>query len=458
LPRLGVGAVWMPARIAWFGWFLERVVVEPEVLRSLQESMGLNTLIPESHLYHTSGFRASPELLALSPLEDWRSRKEMSVYLRYHSGSPVFPVLPGVLGGVPDDALLKLLAEAHRLGMDVWGHLGLWCYGGELFPEYAMRDIEGNPPKEQYFHIGAGFCPSKARLNNWIKACLVEVTRRYEIDGLQLDHARYPHPANLQSLFGCGCPDCVSEAAKLGYDFPRMKRALLGFKQYLKQLDEGKVKTMAKAQLSLTDLLGATGRLEELTAWLTFRAELIASKMNEFAEAVHGAAKQGFVLGTDVFPPSIALLGGHVYPRWERSVDFTMGGFGDLVGWGEAVLTLFREAAALLCKNVKGLGEADALRFVYALLGYGDLGLPLSTEALRPPHATTSLGRVFERELLKAKMLTTGRVPFYVSLPALPPQALQRTLVLGKQLGFGGVVLASVDEARTQRVVKETFG
>ncbi|MEM2906325.1 MAG: hypothetical protein QW057_01820 [Candidatus Bathyarchaeia archaeon] len=447
----------MHSRIVWFGCTPEETAEHPEVLRMLQESMGLNTLIPESRICHTSGFKATLDLVALSPFEGWREREEMKVYLRYHSGPPAFPVLPGVLGGFSDDALLKLLAEAHRLGMEVWGHLGLWCYGAELFPEYAMRDIEGRAPEERYYRVGAGFCPSKAKLNSWIKTCLVDVSRRYEIDGLQLDHARYPHPANFQSLLGCGCPDCVAEASKLGYDFPKMKSALLGFKQYVRQLNPGRVRAMADTQFSLMELLSVTGHLEEIAAWLTFRAELLSLRMREFAEAVRQAVERSFVIGTDVFPPSIALMGGHIYRGWEQNVDYLMGGFGGLAGWPDAVLTLFREFASLLCGNVKGLDEADALRFVYGLLGYGDLGLPHSVQALNGSKLTSSITKALRREMLKAKVLLTGRVPFYISLPNLPAEPLRDTLQLARQIGYEGVVLASIDNPQTWAAVRESL-
>lgn len=447
----------MKARIAWFGWFLEGIAEHPERLRALQEATGLDTLIPESHLYHTSGFSPPPEIVASSPFEGWRTRQELDVYLRYHSAPPVYPVLPGLLAGASDGPLLKLLAEAHSLGMEVWGHMGLWCYGGELFPEYAMRDIEGRPTNERYFRIGAGFCPSKTRLNNWIKACLIDVTKRYDLDGLQLDHARYPHPANFQSLIGCGCTDCANEASRLGYDFDEMKSALMSLKQDLRTLDATRAGAMAQAQFSLLDLLEWTGRPEAIMAWFSFRAELIASKMAELADAVHTAANRAFVIGTDVFPPSIALLGGHIYRLWENNVDFMMGGFGDLVGWGASTRTFLRGLAAALCENIKGFDQPDALRLAYSLLGLSDIEPPASTGPAAPPDDTQDLLMILRRDLAKARMLVTGRVPFYVSLPSLAPQPLLEVIELSKQSGYDGVVLADIEDERTQQVVKRSL-
>jgi len=62
---------------------------------------------------------------------------------------PAMAVLPGVVGGVDDTPLLQVLDECARLGLEVWGHAGVWCYGAEVFPELAAVDLywePGDPP------------------------------------------------------------------------------------------------------------------------------------------------------------------------------------------------------------------------------------------------------------------------------------------------------------------------
>ena len=70
-----------------------------------------------------------------------------------------------------------------------------------------MRDVWGRPPDLSYQRWGIGFCPSKAAVNDWVAEGLADVTRRYDISGFMVDHARYPAPASVSALFGCACPD-----------------------------------------------------------------------------------------------------------------------------------------------------------------------------------------------------------------------------------------------------------
>ncbi len=131
-------------RIAWF-CDLEALHENLGILRLLRDEVGLTTLVPESHLSHTSGFTASAEVIAASPLEDWRDSSTLRLHrAAFHIAEPAFPVLPGVVGGFDDTPLLRVIDECRRLGLEVWGHAGLWCYGGEVFPSLAARDLFGH--------------------------------------------------------------------------------------------------------------------------------------------------------------------------------------------------------------------------------------------------------------------------------------------------------------------------
>ena len=111
-------------RIVWFA-DLESLSPRLHVLEELQGEIGLTTVAPESHLSHTSGFTASPDVAAASPIADWADRPG----LRDHRAifgvpEPAMGVLPGVLGGVDDGPLLRVIDESRRLGLEVWGHAG----------------------------------------------------------------------------------------------------------------------------------------------------------------------------------------------------------------------------------------------------------------------------------------------------------------------------------------------
>jgi hypothetical protein len=81
-------------RIAWFG-DLEALVRRLGELPRWQEEMGLTTLLPESSVTHTSGFRASKQLEALNPLADWRKRPGLADHRRaFGFGEEVFACVP----------------------------------------------------------------------------------------------------------------------------------------------------------------------------------------------------------------------------------------------------------------------------------------------------------------------------------------------------------------------------
>ena len=109
--------------------------------------------------------------------------------------------------------------------------------------------------------------------------------------------------------------------------------------------------------------------------------------------SLRAAAGPDAVFGSDVFAPSIALLGGHQYSAWESSVDFITGGSttSKVVGWARGVTSLAGEWAPALCDAVDGLEEAEALALIYRLFGYDDLALPQLC-----PHAGGN-GRPWER-------------------------------------------------------------
>src|SRR5574341_1863040 len=89
-----------PRRIIWF-CDTDIVARHPEWLPRLRDEIGLTTLMAEDFTHHTSGFAASPEVAARSPLLGWERRREL---LELHLGKAradrgVYPVVPGMLGG-----------------------------------------------------------------------------------------------------------------------------------------------------------------------------------------------------------------------------------------------------------------------------------------------------------------------------------------------------------------------
>ncbi|MSS71873.1 MAG: hypothetical protein EXS64_10335 [Candidatus Latescibacteria bacterium] len=446
----------MKPRIGWFGSIDE--MGKPDVLRRVREEMGLNTIIPESHLCHTSGFTVSPEVPAISPVEGWRAQPTLAAHRQMHKLSPeAFAVLPGVVSGWDDSAFLKVLDEAHRLEIDVWGHIGVWSYGGSVFPDLEMRDIDGKLISAGDTTWGVPFCPSKRRLNDWIAACIADIVKRYPMDGLHMDHARYAPPAAFHILFGCACADCEAEAGRMGYDFQAMKRGLLRLRQRLQTLDADRVHKALGVGIGFFDVLTALEHDYQILSWFKFRCDLLTARMRQFREAADGTGRK-IDFGTDCFPPTFALLGGHCYADWEQVATFISGGFGGGVGWGGVGPQLFAAWARLLCGWSKGLPESDALALLYRLFGYDVLKLPRTVSGLEKNGF--SVAEVVTHEVRKMGLQKTGKVGSYPPLVLnLTPEDLERVCDAVAESGHQGVIASGVNLGKREmlNIVRDKF-
>ena len=433
-----------PKRLIWF-CETEKVADDPDVLGRLRDTVGLTTIMPESHVCHTSGFGASEEISRRGPFEDWRSRSEL--WPRGKDG--IYPPVAGTVGGFDDDPLLRLIQGARKAGIEVWGHLGLWSYGGDVYPELALQDLEGRPLDHRYRQWGIGLCPSRRQVIDWVRDCLVDVARRYELDGFCVDHARYPAPASVHALMACGCEACQSEAQRLGEDFGAMRDGVLKVRSQIRSLRADDLRRLEHLGAGLTDMATLLEGGAEALRWLRFRARILAERMGEFRDAVRDV-DAGLVFGSDVFAPSISLLGGHDYRQWEKVTDYLTGGSsqGGVVGWATGATNAAREWSGALCRTVEGVGEATALRLMYRLLGLDGLCLPEGVEALEkqaPPVA-----ELYGREIDRLQTYTTGRVPLYPPISATggPEQVRQlcRAVVEG---GCDGAMLG-LDPGRSE--------
>ena len=267
----------MRKRIIWF-CNTEHVAEHPESLAWLRDEMGLTTIMPESPICHTSGFAATPEVAARGPFEDWRSRADR--WPKADDG--IYPPVAGVIGGFDDAPLRRVLEAAERAGIEVWGHIGLWSYGGDVYPEWAMRDIDGSELDPRYGRWGIGLCPSKEAVNAWVEEGLLDVINRYGLGGFCVDHARYPQPANVHALAACGCADCRAAAEANGFDVDALIGAVRDARGVLEELDEARVKRAEASGGSGEVILDALGHGRR-------RADAVVSLPGRAAGWAHGA-------------------------------------------------------------------------------------------------------------------------------------------------------------------------
>lgn len=491
-----------PRRVIWF-CDTDAVAARLDDLPRLRDAIGLTTLMAEDHVHHTSGFAATPEVAARGPLNDWRTRRGA---LERHLGAErvaqgVYPVVPGVLGGVDDSNLRRVLDAAERAGLEVWGHIGLWSYAGEVFPEYAMRDVWGRGPDSvdpAHRRWGLGFCPSKRAINEWVADGLRDVTRRYPLAGFMVDHARYPAPASVAAMFGCACPDCAAEGRRLGYDVEAIYAAVRDLPERLRRARPLHLQRAAAAGASFLDWLTWLGGGCEIVAWLDLRCRLLAERMAELRAAVHEAHAgrasgedalassaadpsrgRGFVWGSDVFPPSVSIYGGHNYQLWLRGADYLTGGasHGGVVGWATAVTNVALEWSRYLCSIVPGLDGETALRLLYRQLGYDDLIARSGLDAPVPdagavtgslPLAFAPLDRgavpvaaIMEREVARLCAAAPDALALYPPISAgRDPDLLDRLCRLVSAAPVDGALVSGLraDDARQLGVIRAGLG
>ena len=432
-----------PRRLIWF-CNTESVADHPETLVRLRDEIGLTTIMPESHVCHTSGFAASPEIAARGPFEDWREREDKWP----KAAQGIYPPVAGTVSGYDDGPLLSLIDSARQAGIEVWGHFGLWSYGGEVYPEFALTDLQGNSLGREGSQSawGTGLCPSRRRINEWVVDCLRALVRRYDVDGFCVDHARYPPPANPASLLACGCADCRRESGALGYDFEAMLEGLAELRSGMAAADAVSLLTTAGEAANLWEFLSGFGGGDAARLWFESRAALLAARMGEFREAVRTAAPS-MVFGSDLFAPSIALLGGQNYSEWEDVTDYLTGGssHGGVVGWGTSVTNLAAVWAEVICDRVPGVGDEDVLGPIYALFGCGHLQLPLTRPGLE--QGGLPLAELFEWEVSQLVKLSSGRVPRYPPISAGGnPELVRRLCRAVVEAGCDGAML-SLDPA-----------
>jgi hypothetical protein len=402
-------------------------------LNLLQDKIGLNRII------FGGGFNLSPKTRQLNP----------------SSGGNA----PG-LGLTDDDSSLFLgIEEAHKRGIKVWGCMSSYWAGAEHAPELMAYDLYGNRmdyyQRSPYAHEQGSmtFCPTNERINDWFEAAFTEIAIKYDFDGYALTHFRYCHPAFIEQMLGCACPSCQKKAADLGYDFPRMKKAVLGLVDSLKHLPVALLAGKSGYSFGFTDLLQVLGvDGGGVLDWFNFRADVISGNLKRFKQTVKAEVKREFAFGSDAHYPSMAMLVGHRYK--------------DLGSICDQILPLLSHNAIHYMDNLgsfashltqwnNGLSERDAVRLVYMLFGITYPGMPKTVTDMdleNPMEAEKTLQTVIPEiiasEMYKAKLYSGDNVPTY---PVIKGSLFWSSLNVKKLMqtaldtGHNGIILQGTD-------------
>jgi hypothetical protein len=441
------------AIVAWFGPI---GAMTPETIRRLRDGIGLTALIPDDYTPHHSGFRLPEDLLESSPLARWQEQPTVERHRKTYGLAPhASPVFPGIVGPPYDDSkLLRLIDEAGKQGVEVWAHLGLWGYGGDIFPDLALQDDQSYVIPDEYIYWGVPICPNNVEVRDWTGRCLQYIARHYGVKAMDLDHGHYPPLASITSIFGCCCHRCAARARALGYDWAAMMAALSALRQRLSRLTLSQFQRAASLSYGFPDFLGHLGYDTHLLDWFEFRCQVANEHMQVLTQAVHEAVGDACPVDSHMFPPTIAFLCGQDLPQWEKAVDRLTPGWGPVVGWDLSQINSFAVWARKLCARVAGLDERTALTVIYRFFGYDQLPMPHAVadlEAERFPVA-----QVMALEIKKAALLFSGKKPF---LPPYRPWklTLPETTYLGeviKSVGAPGFITGGDLSDETMRAMR----
>jgi hypothetical protein len=396
----------MEKRKAWFG---DINIFDPEYLGKLKEIAGITGIIPDNYRIHLPGYHVSEEILDNSPFPrgwtEWPASKRDVT-----AGGDVeieYPVFAGIAVQTDDTPLVKLLENCDKLGLEVWGHTGLWGYSGNIFPDLGFVDIFNNALDEKMSPWQIPLCPSGERVRAFEAESIADVVKRYNFPAINLDHGHFPPLVNIRGLLGCGCERCRKKAASHNFNFEEMRDALTCFIENFKSLTRKRLKSVYDNASSFVDCLSMIGTQKGVYDWFRFRTLLVSEHINDVTNRIFTKLGRKIPVDSHIMPPSIAYLCGQDIKKWAESVEYVSAGWGSVVGWDAAQIHSFAALAGNLARSIPETDESLALDFVYRIFGYEQLGLPRNIEGLKE-HRFNSF-EVYKKEITLADTLLQNR-------------------------------------------------
>ncbi|MEZ4732900.1 MAG: hypothetical protein R3E79_37850 [Caldilineaceae bacterium] len=409
----------------------DQIVRNPTYLNVLRDQVGLNLLV----LIYTGA--VSQQVLAQSPFDGWPPSPETirSILAQRFDGSPCTDKFTNPLQSVGphvdangDDAAVRAAVKIARdAGLEIWFMGGAWTANDA---DVVM------------------YCPSKTQNQQWYEAVYTYLATAYDVDGLDITHARFPMRSFPKGLFLCACPDCARSAASLGYDMAAMQADIRHAHTRLQQVDSRRLVEIARYAMGPFDYLQLLGMRSGVIDWLRFRSDLLTSKLTPLRAAVHQAAGDEFLFGADTYPASFSLLAGHNHARWGECSDFAspLLSHVDIFPMWSMII-----GAQFLLDLHPTLTEQEALQVVYRFAGYDHLAMPanLGEFAWHEPdceYRHIPLVDMLRLDMAKAHLYLPQGIPSYPIIQGggaphdWPRAAVEQILADALALGHDGYI------------------
>lgn len=411
------------------------ILQQPGYLELLRDALGLNLVI-----LNFSG-KLSDGVLAKSPFDQLPPSDETirSLLCRHIDGQPSTAKLGATKGSVgphmhaggDDEALRQAIARAHAAGMEVWMLGGAW----------TANDFDV-----------LMYCPSHEAVNTWYGAVYTHLATAYEVEGVDITHARFPMTSYPRGMFLCACDRCAREAAERGYDMERMKGDILHARERIRGMEGDRLAQVCMRAMGPFDALQLLGMRQGVMEWFTFRCELLAVKFGAFRDAVHEAAGEDFIFGTDTYPASLSPFVGHDHTRWDTFSDFASPLLSHVDIFPMQTMTAWAQFLQALCPD---LDESQALQMIYRLVGYDDLGMPRTIEefALGAPDCefrNVPLRDLVALDMAKARLYLPADIPSYPIIQGggaphhWPRETIEEIMAAAEETGHQGIIFQGV--------------
>ncbi len=403
----------------------EVIVRNPGYIEALQEKLGLNLVI----IFFAGALPDS--VLAKSPFDGVPLSDACleGLLIKHLDGGVVDPlefdnarscVGPAVKATAEGTAVRSAVDALRKAGVEIW-----MCGGC-----YTERRLM--------------YCPSNPAVNDWLEAVHVHSATAYDVDGLDVTHARYPMGSFPRGLFSCTCDHCRTRARELGYDMDEMIAALMAARERLRQIDGKLLSRACDLGMGFLDVAQALDLRSGALDWYRFRADLLTENLGRFSRAVKSAAGEEKLFGADIHPASLSLFVGQDHATFHKFADFAS----PLVSHISAFLcNTLVEWARFLTRENQQIGEPEALRIVYRFLGYDGMGLPESIAEYRIDEPQTLAYRIpvqklVMRDLVKARLFLSPELPSYPVIhgEGWPREAVDGIVEESRAVGHDGII------------------
>lgn len=310
----------------------------------------------------TTGVYVSAEELAEAP--DYARR------LVEEHGVGLFVIRTGFDPARTSPRLDEAVGAVTRLGVSfqflvgTWWGAGLTPAGPPMAPVVRLLDYGADLAHEAQWEMAA----PGGEGDRAVQETIDRLCGRYHPAGICLTHARFKHPADINSLFSTAGGRFGDAMAAAGFTRAHLTALLGTMSQRLRGLSPATVR--ATTLIEFLDELTAT---DSFSRWFDFRCRQVAAAVAEIFAPIR-RRHPGVQLGTNAMGPMFSRCCGQDYGLLATSCDFLQ----PLLGYMRwHVLQPIYAWAALLHKMSGTLKPGEALALSARLFGFGPAELAL---------------------------------------------------------------------------------